>query len=182
MQNKDMQTKDPQLTKSRIDGTGIDNDDTHASSHDTIANNIADPDDIPKGTETFQETVIGTRYVSDDVDHGKHTHEDIHHNNYNVMSTDDDIENHTTTNKGTDTFQESIVNQERVVNSEHVNTGDNAARQPDRRDQEGSAFDEGINEHTTVSDASKSAAINDLNRYANVDNAQTRVLNPDEKD
>ncbi|MBB3107200.1 hypothetical protein FHS24_001717 [Psychrobacter luti] len=87
-----------------------------------------------------------------------------------------DIENSMTENKGTDTFKEG------VINSEHVNDNDNPARQPDRRDQEGNAFDEGINEHTTVSDAAKSAGINDLNRYANVDNAQTRVLNPDEKD
>ena len=87
-----------------------------------------------------------------------------------------EIENNITENKGTDTFKEG------VINSEHVNDNDNPARQPDRRDQEGNAFDEGINEHTIVSDTAKSAGINDLNRYANIDNAQTRVLNPDEKD
>ena len=87
-----------------------------------------------------------------------------------------EIENNITENKGTDTFKED------VINSEHVNDNDNPARQPDRRDQEGNAFDEGINEHTIVSDTAKSAGINDLNRYANIDNAQTRVLNPDEKD
>ena len=87
-----------------------------------------------------------------------------------------EIENNITENKGTDTFKEG------VINSEHVNDNDNPARQPDRRDQEGNAFDEGINEHTIVSDTAKSAGINDLNRYANIDNAQTRVLNLDEKD
>ncbi len=88
----------------------------------------------------------------------------------------DELEQSMTENKGTDTFKEG------VINSEHVNNNDNPARQPDRRDQEGNAFDEGINEHTIVSDTGKSAGINDLNRYANIDNAQTRVLNPDEKD
>lgn len=160
-----MQTQDPALTKTPIDREGMSNDD-HVASHDTGV----------KSTETLQETVIGTRYVSDDIEHGDHTHEDIHHNSYNVMSTDDSIENHTTINRGTDTFQES------VVGSEHVNDGDNPARQPDRRDQEGNAFDDGINEHTTIDRGAKSEGINDLNRYANIDNAQTRVLNPDEKD
>ena len=143
-----METKDPALTKTRIDDTEIRTDhtqvsSTQASSHDVIAGH----DDTPKGTETFQETVIGTRYVSDDVEHGAHRHEDIHHDNHNVMSTDDDIESQTTTNntainKGTETFQET------VVATEHVNDGDNPARQPDRRDQKGSAFDRGINEHS----------------------------------
>lgn len=88
----------------------------------------------------------------------------------------DEIEDNTRVNKGTDTFKEG------VIETEHVNKNDNPARQPDRRDQEGNAFDEGINEHTTMPEAAKSNDINDLNRYANVDNAQTRVLNPDEKD
>ena len=56
-----------------------------------------------------------------------------------------DIENHeieenTTENKGTDTFEEGIVE------TEHVNDDDNPARQPDRRDQEGTAFDDNVNE------------------------------------
>ena len=89
---------------------------------------------------------------------------------------DSGIEKKITENKGTDTFEEGIVN------SEHVNDNDNPARQPDRRDQEGNAFDDGVNEHTTVSETSKSEGINNMNRYANIDNAQTRVLNPDEKD
>lgn len=170
-----METKDPGLTKTRIANTDTSvNADANGNSH----TNTADQ----KNTQTLQETVIGTRYVSDDVNHGDHTHEDIHHNNYNVMSTDDEIantatiNNATTINKGTDTFQES------VIDSEHVNDGDNPARQPDRRDQEGSAFDEGINEHSVGSEEPKSHEITDMNRYANIDNAQTRVLNPDEKD
>ena len=96
-----------------------------------------------------------------------------------VLGSDDHsaIEKNTTENKGTDTFDES------VVDSEHVNDNDNPARQPDRRDQEGStAFDDNINEDTVGSAAPKSEGINDLNRYANIDNAQTRILNPDEKD
>ena len=122
MQSEKMQTKDPALTKTRIDDSDVNTLNTHTS--------------------------------------------DVH----------TEIENSITENKGTDTFKEG------VINSEHVNDNDNPARQPDRRDQEGNAFDEGINEHTIVSDTAKSAGINDLNRYANIDNAQTRVLNPDEKD
>ncbi len=122
MQNEDMQTKDPALTKTRLDDADVNRTNNHtANAHTEIDNSI-------------------------------------------------------TENKGTDTFKEG------VINSEHVNDNDNPARQPDRRDQEGNAFDEGINEHTMVGDAAKSVGINDLNRYANVDNAQTRVLNPDEKD
>ena len=119
-----MQTKDPALTKTRIDDFDVNTLNTHTS--------------------------------------------DVHTEIQNSIST--------TKNKGTETFKEG------VINSEHVNDNDNPARQPDRRDQEGNAFDEGINEHTIVSDTAKSAGINDLNRYANIDNAQTRVLNPDEKD
>ncbi|MGP4713384.1 hypothetical protein [Psychrobacter sp. DM8] len=87
------------------------------------------------------------------------------------------IEDNTTVNKGTDTFEDNIVD------SEHVKDGDNPARQPDRRDQEGStAFDENINEDTVGSEAPQSDEITDRNRYANVNNAQTRTLTPDEKD
>lgn len=120
MQNENTQTKDPALTKTRLDDADVNTTNT-ADAHTEIDNSI-------------------------------------------------------TENKGTDTFKEG------VINSEHVNDNDNPARQPDRRDQEGSAFDEGINEHTMVGNAAKSAGINDLNRYANIDNAQRRVLNPDEKD
>ena len=122
MQNEDMQTKDPALTKTRLDDA------------------------------------------------------DVNRTNNHIANAHTEIDNSITENKGTDTFKEG------VIDSEHVNDNDNPARQPDRRDQEGNAFDEGINEHTMVGDAAKSAGINDLNRYANVDNAQTRVLNPDEKD
>ena len=122
MQNENMQTKDPALTKTRLDDADVNRTNNHTDNAHT------------------------------------------------------EIDNSITENKGTDTFKEG------VINSEHVNDNDNPARQPDRRDQEGNAFDEGINEHTMVGDAAKSAGINDLNRYANVDNAQTRVLNPDEKD
>ena len=122
MQNENMPTKDPALTKTRLDDADVNRTNNHtANAHTEIDNSI-------------------------------------------------------TENKGTYTFKEG------VINSEHVNDNDNPARQPDRRDQEGNAFDEGINEHTMVGDAAKSVGINDLNRYANVDNAQTRVLNPDEKD
>jgi hypothetical protein len=99
------------------------------------------------------------------------THNDSFHDS------NDEIEENTTVNKGTDTFEED------VIGSEHVNDGDNPARQPDRRDQEGSTpFDEGINEDTVGSEAPKSEALTDMNRYASIDNAQTRILNPDEKD
>jgi hypothetical protein len=96
--------------------------------------------------------------------------------NKKTALSDDQIEKNITENKGTDTFKEG------VVRSEHVNDNDNPARQPDRRDQEGNAFDDGINEHTVTNEPSNSEGINNLNRYANADNAQSRVLNPDEKD
>ena len=124
MQSEKMQTKDPALTKTRIE-------ESDANTLDTNSTRI-----------------------------------DAH----------DELEQSMTENKGTDNFKEG------VINSEHVDNNDNPARQPDRRDQEGNAFDEGINEHTIVGGTPKSADINDSNRYANVDNAQTRVLNPDEKD
>ena len=69
-----------------------------------------------------------------------------------------------------------------MVASEHVNKNDNPARQPGRRDQPGNGFDDNINEETVGSEAPDSEKINNMNRYANVDNAQTRTLNPDDKD
>lgn len=132
MQAKDMPTKDPELTKTRIQENDI------------------------------QETAIQETAIQENEVHSSIAH--------------DDIEDNTRVNKGTATFKEG------VIETEHVNKNDNPARQPDRRDQEGNAFDEGVNEHTTMPEAAKSTDINDLNRYANVDNAQTRVLNPDEKD
>lgn len=157
-----METSDPALTKTRIK-------DSTLNSHDDIDGNTT----MEKGTETFQESVIGTDYVNDDNIHGNNVNGD-YSNKQDV--TRDDIEDYTTVNEGTETFQETIVG------SEHVNPGDNAARQPDRRDQKGSPFDDGINERNVGSEAPKSEGLTDMNRYANIDNAQTRVLNPDEKD
>lgn len=189
-----METKDPALTKTPISHTD-----------DNILNDHNDDTVDQKSTKTLQETVIGTRYVSDDGTHGHHSHEDIHHNNYNVMSTDSDIEKHNPINKSTETFQETSVGSEHidandiedhttinkgtdtfkdsVVHSEHVNAGDNPARQPDRRDQEGGTpFDEGVNEDTVGSEEPKSDDITDMNRYSSIDNAQSRILTPDEED
>lgn len=93
-----------------------------------------------------------------------------------TVNNHDELEENITENKGTDTFEEG------VVASEHVNKNDNPARQPDRRDQPGNGFDDNINEETVGSEAPDSEKINNMNRYANVDNAQTRILNPDDKD
>ena len=93
-----------------------------------------------------------------------------------TVNNHDELEENITENKGTDTFEEG------VVASEHVNKNDNPARQPDRRDQSGNGFDDNINEETVGSEAPDSEKINNMNRYANVDNAQTRTLNPDDKD
>lgn len=62
---------------------------------------------------------------------------------------------------------------------QHVNRGDKPAEEPDRRDQPGQAFDDGINARTAGNDIPQSAEINELNRYANPENAQSRTLNPD---
>ena len=110
----------------------------------------------------------GSAIVNDDVANMTRDRDEYNH---------EKIEKHTSTEKGTETLDDDIVH------SEHVNDGDNPARQPDRRDQQGStAFDEGINDETVGSSAPKSEGLTDMNRYANVDNAQTRILNPDEKD
>lgn len=94
-----------------------------------------------------------------------------------------------TVEKGTST----LTNDE--VDSEHVKEGDNPARQPDRRDQQGSTpFDGNVNKDT-ISDSDKAAngqkaetteipqseEITDINRYATINNAQTRVLDEDSK-
>lgn len=159
-----METKDPALTKTRI----VDNN-THSSERDHLNPHYIGGHDEHKGTETFQETVIGTRYPSDDIHHDHETH---HHNHGTVYSDVIGDTNH----KGTETLQET------VVGNEHVHEGDNIDLQPDRRDQKGNPFDEGINEHSTSSGREQSDVINDMNRYANIDNAQSRVLTPDEKD
>lgn len=99
------------------------------------------------------------------------------HQTMSVQPNDhDEIEKNVIESNGTDTFEEG------VVDSEHVNDNDNPARQPDRRDQASTGFDDNINEETVGSEAPDSEKINNMNRYANIDNAQTRVLNPDEKD
>ena len=68
-----------------------------------------------------------------------------------------------------------------AVETEHVNEGDIAARSPDRRDQVGQPFDGSINENTVGSDIPQSIDLHTLNRYANVDNAQTRVLSANDQ-
>ncbi|WP_430737428.1 hypothetical protein [Psychrobacter sp. VH5] len=101
------------------------------------------------------------------------THETL--DSAQTVKNHEELEENVNENKGTDTFEEGIVE------TEHVNDDDNPARQPDRRDQEGTAFDDNVNERTVSSEAPDSHKINNKNRYATVDNAQTRVLNPDEK-
>ena len=102
------------------------------------------------------------------------THETL--NSAQTVKNHEELEENVTENKGTDTFEEG------VVESEHVNDDDNPARQPDRRDQPGNGFDDNINDSTVKSEAPDSEKINNMNRYANIDNAQTRTLNPDDKD
>ena len=102
------------------------------------------------------------------------THETL--DSAQTVKNHEELEENVNENKGTDTFEEG------VVESEHVNDGDNPARQPDRRDQPGNGFDDNINESTVASEGPDSQKINNTNRYANVDNAQTRTLNPDDKD
>ena len=123
-----MQTKDPALTKTRIvDSSTHPLEHNHTSDPDIAEQHIAEHYDH-KGTVTFQETVIGTRYVSDDPDHAEHSHAGIRHNHDNVMSTDSDIEDHTLINKGTETFRETLVS------SEYIDDAGKLAHQPDRRD------------------------------------------------
>lgn len=188
-----MQTKDPNLTK-----TPIGENEAHADHkvHTDAEHGFNDNEDI---TATMQESVIGSEYLehpalqpddqiaeqTDTVDqthaHTRDTHLQTTPHSVNSMTNSnradhDDIEDNTTVNKGTDTFEED------VVETEHVNEGDNPARQPDRRDQEGSSpFDDNINEDTVGSAAPKSDGITDQNRYASINNAQSRILTPDEK-
>lgn len=90
--------------------------------------------------------------------------------------------------KATDNKGSSTLTDEKV-DSEHVNEGDNPARQPDRRDQQGSsAFDSNLNQDTNniapndeTTETPQSDEITDRNRYATLDNAQTRVLDEDSK-
>ena len=125
--------------------------------------------------ETKDPALSKTRITEND------THETLNEShkvdNYDeTVKNHDELEDNITENKGTDTFEEGIVE------SKHVNDDDNPARQPDRRDQPGNGFDDNINENTVGSEAPDSEEINNMNRYASIDNAQTRVLNPDLKD
>lgn len=128
--------------------------------------------------QTNDPALTKTRIVNDETDGNvaaetRTPHVGLDHKNIDH----EQIEENTTVNKGTDTFKEDIVE------TEHVNDDDNPARQPDRRDQQGSTpFDEGINDETVGSEEPKSDELTDMNRYATIDNAQTRILNPDEKD
>ena len=67
--------------------------------------------------------------------------------------------------------------------TQHVKAGDKPAEFADRRNQDGQAFDENVNEHTVnnalVNNVPKSAEVNELNRYASIENAQSRTINPD---
>ena len=189
-----METKDPALTKTPI------------SSHDPIAEIITETnadhhihhyaDEEGKGTRTLQETVVGSNLIADiehlddDIIDGSNVAREavVAHNFDDNHSFDANSDNHSNHHYGNLEAETSVTNntdtvKEEVLNTRHVKEGANPARQPDRRDQQGSsAFDDGINEDTVGSVAPKSDGINDMNRYANVDNAQSRILNVDEKD
>lgn len=95
---------------------------------------------------------------------------------YSEIPNESEQYSETTNEKGTQTLKDEYIN------SEHVKEGDNPARQPDRRDQQGNTpFDDNVNENTTGTERPQSDEITDANRYATVDNAQTRVLNEDLK-
>lgn len=63
--------------------------------------------------------------------------------------------------------------------TQHVNLGDKSAEFVDRRDQDGQAFDDNVNEHTIGNDTLKSDTINEHNLYSSPENAQKRTINPD---
>ena len=95
---------------------------------------------------------------------------------YSKTSNESEQYSETTNEKGTETLKDEYIN------SEYVKEGDNPARQPDRRDQQGNTpFDDNVNENTMGTERPQSDEITDANRYATVDNAQTRVLNEDLK-
>ena len=95
---------------------------------------------------------------------------------YSEIPNESEQYSETTNEKGTETLKDEYIN------SEHVKEGDNPARQPDRRDQQGNTpFDDNVNENTTGTERPQSDEITDATRYATVDNAQTRVLNEDLK-
>ncbi len=87
----------------------------------------------------------------------------------------DSLEDATHTHNGAETLKSEYFE------TEHVNPGDNPARQPDFRDQPGQWFDDNINENNpevmaVLNDRPKSDEINEQNRYASLDNAQKRAL------
>lgn len=124
--------------------------------------------------ETKDPALSKTKIVETD---NHQTFDDTRTNNTppDTDANDKKLEGKITEENGTDTLTED------VYKSEHVNEKDNPARQPDRRDQSSNGFDDNINEDTVGSETQDSDKVNDLNRYANIDNAQTRVLNPDQK-
>lgn len=63
--------------------------------------------------------------------------------------------------------------------TKHVNLGDKPAEFVDRRNQDGQAFDDNVNEHTVGNDTLKSDTINEHNLYSTPENAQKRSINPD---
>ncbi len=172
-----MNTNDPALSKTRID----DKDHTDNTNDEFTVNTIVDYDYTESSQTQVAESGVQANRVSgsgvSDPSQAKTSSLATHKENDNFHDSHDEIEDHTTVNKGTDTFEDDIVD------SEHVKDGDNPARQPDRRDQQGStAFDGNVNEETVGNSGPQSDEITDRNRYANIDNAQTRTLTPDEKD
>lgn len=147
-----MQTNDPHLSKTPIEPTAetkIDRSEPVEANHRAT---ISATDD-----RTINDAALNDASVND------------------RTAEDPRLAAETSVNKGTETFDDK-----EVVGTEHVNAGDMPARQPDRRDQEGNAFDDGVNDKTTANTSPhnpKSDEITDLNRYASVDNAQSRVLN-----
>jgi|GEM_PF-554456 len=167
-------------------------------------NEISDPLAV-KNTETMQETVIGSDHLSnqpmrDDTLLDSHLAADqaesatLRTPQTDAMAVEElqatrtpmadraemrlnerDVQAHSHVENGTDTFDSD------VMQTEHVNPGDNPAREPDRRDQEGSPFDNNVNEETTGTEVPKSEFIDDHNRYASIDNAQSRVLPTEDK-
>ena len=153
-----MQTTDNNTTKN-VNQTSADTTDTAAHPMQNTDNPYRRADEVTDTSASATDTYTDEALVSN-------PHPADH----------DELEDDTSVNKGTDTFEEG------VIETEHVNDDDNPARQPDRRDQKGNAFDDNINENNVREDNQESDAITDHNRYANINNAQSRTLNVDEKD
>lgn len=153
-----METKDPALTKTPIKDSNV---------HEDVARKDVANEKVIDSTDKDPSAASSSRKDAGALGKGD---AQFHESNK-------EIEENTTVQKGTDTFEED------VIDSEHVKDGDNPARQPDRRDQEGGTpFDGGVNEDTMGSEKEKSDEITDMNRYASVNNAQKRTLTPDEED